>query len=109
MAYFCVTVLEIAAGFAAGNAGASASQQRTLAAKYYSISKTMITSVAKLSTEKGGATARKANGTTLEYTADEKAFLLHAVQAFILRAAEKAGNPTAILPKITKNDLPYRP
>lgn len=109
MAYFCVTALEKAASFATGNVRASASQQRILAAKHYCISKNLIAKVAQLSTEKGGPEARKADGTALEYTPEERTFLLQAVKAFILRAAEKAANPTADLPKITKNDLPYKP
>lgn len=109
MAYFCVTTLEKAASFATGNVEASASLQRILAAKHYGISKNLIAKVAQLSTKKGGLEARKAQGTALEYTSEERAFLLQAVQAFILRVAERAASPNANLPKITKSDLPYRP
>lgn len=109
MAYFCVTVIERAGSNSLGSSGSLDNGSRAEATKYFHISKSLLNEVARLSTDKGGSLARKAKGTAEEYSLEEETFLINAIQAFILRAAEKAANPTADLPKITKSHLPYRP
>lgn len=62
--------------------------------------------VSRLSSEKGGQQARKANGTNKPLTDQERRFLEEAIKAFIRRAAERAHAPNSNLPKISLSDLP---
>ena len=94
MAYFCVTVLEAAAG---GRKGA---------AERYQISKSVLERIGRLSSTKGGpSAARKQVGANAELAPDERRFLEQAVKAVIRRAAEVAHSPCLPRKKITMNDF----
>ena len=104
MAYFCLTAAELHAATTAGT-----NDRRKAAADYYCVSQKALNRLGELSTERGGAEARKASGLASSYTADERDFLLKAVQTLIFRAAERAANPTGQLKTITLADLPKIP
>jgi hypothetical protein len=96
MAYFCLTVLEFGAG------------GRRKAAKYYNISKDILSDIAKLSSARGGTEARKVGGSEIEneLTAAERRWLINAVKCLIHRAAEIAYDPNQEYPRITMTDVP---
>ena len=96
MAYFCLTVLASPWG----------SRRRKRAAGHYGIDEPVLGKLGELTSEKGGAGARKAQGVPLEYTSNEARFLEEAVKAIIRRAAEVAHDPNARRPPITMSDLP---
>ena len=104
MAYFCLTTLEESAPKSQG-----ATSKDKQIRDHYSISRRVLKEVARLSSEKGGPEARKGGGLGNEYTEEEKRFLIAAVKAFILRAAEKESDPRQCLPEITAADLPSVP
>jgi hypothetical protein len=93
MAYFCLTVL-------------LAGRDRAVAAKKYRISKTILTTLGRLATEKGGSEARKAEGVHSTFTSQEHKWIIAAVKSIIIRAAEVAYDPRQTLPQITLADLP---
>ena len=62
--------------------------------------------VGRLSSEKGGQQARKADGGAKDLTAQECLFLEEAVKVIIRRVAERAHAPDSDLPKISLSDLP---
>lgn len=99
MAYFCLTMLE-------DSAPQVARGKRKAAANHYQIEMRVLNSVGKLSSEKGGDEARKAQGRGARFTKEEISFLEAAVIAFIRRAAEKAADPNRALPCITMANLP---
>ena len=90
---FCLTVLQHPDGKAA-------------AARRYSIALKVLTTVGRLSTEKGGQQARKAVGKDTDLTDQERHFLEEAVKAIIRRVAETAYNPDGIRPGISLGSLP---
>ena len=98
MAYFCLTVLEHTMGKAKG--------RRKAASKMYSIDKSVLDTVARLSTERGGRDARKALAASHELAPDERTFLICAIRQIIFRAAERAFAPHKQLPLIRLGDLP---
>ena len=103
MAYFCFTFLNYLGkvGLNDGTTGVDA------AARYFRVSKKVITTVSKLCSTKGGPLgARKQVGVGHELTNEERLFLTEAVKKTIRRAAEKAKSPTKILTPITISDLP---
>lgn len=104
MAYFCLTAAELHAATATVS-----NDRRKAAADYYCVSQKALNKLGELSAERGGAEARKASGLASSYTADERDFLLKAVQTLIFRAAERAANPTGQLKTITLADLPKIP
>ena len=104
MAYFCLTAAELHAATATGS-----NDRRKAAADYYCVSQKALNKLGELSAERGGAEARKAAGLASSYTANERNFLLKAVQALIFRAAERAANPTGQPKTITLADLPKLP
>ena len=93
MAYFCLTVLEASTEKRRG--------RRAAAAKRYHISRRVLDRFAELSTTKGGARARKANGVNRDLTQKERQFLEAAVEKIIRRAAELADDPDASHEEIT--------
>ncbi|MCY4501801.1 MAG: hypothetical protein OXE57_09605 [Alphaproteobacteria bacterium] len=94
MAYFCVTVLEAAAG------------GPRKAAEHYRISQSVLTRIRSLSSTKGGpGTARKQTGVNAELSQAERRFLEQAVKAVIRRAAEVAHSPCLPLKNLTRNDF----
>ncbi len=94
MAYFCLTVLEQAAG------------ERLAIPKKFGIALTVADTLGHLSTEKGGAEARKDGGRSHEFTANERNWIEQATKRMIRRAAEVAYDPAAAASQITMGDLP---
>ena len=97
MAYFCFDVLLASTGKRQGRLPA--------AAKHYAISQPVLNRIANLSSNKGGAAARKAEGRLRNLTQQETKFLEQAVTTIIRRAAEVAHNPRASLQTITMRDF----
>ena len=93
MAYYCLTTLEQMAG------------GRDAAALQFGISKALLRRIGDLSTNKGGASARKAIGRTAPHTPDEERFLKSAVRTVIRRAAEVAYRPAANCNQINLGDV----
>lgn len=101
VAYFCLTMLEDSALQVAPGKP----KKRQAAANHYQIEMCVLNRVGKLSSEKGGDEARKAQGRSDSFTQEESRFLGAAVAAFIRRAAEKAADPDRALPCITMANL----
>ena len=97
MAYFCLEVLLASTGKRRGRLVA--------AARRYRISQRVLNRLADLTSSKGGAGARKAEGAHQELTAQEKRFVEAAVTTIIRRAAEVAHDPDAELPEISMSEL----
>ena len=104
MTYFCLTVLGNRVSATKGT-----TETRKAVRDHYYISADLQRRVAGLSSGKGGAEARKADGMKQDFTEEERAFLVAAVKAFTRRMAEKAANPTTELKMITLADLPHLP
>ncbi len=94
MAYFCLTVLQRAAG------GRHAMPTK------FGIEVTVADTLGHLVTEMGGAEARKDDGRSHEFTADERNWIEQATKRMIRRAAEIAHDPDAAASQITMGDLP---
>src|SRR5208337_1429984 len=94
MAYFCLTVLEQAAG-----------NRAAISAKY-GIASTVIRKLGCLTGKKGGVEARKGGGRSNEFTPDERNWIDEAVKILIRRAAQVAHDHTATDPQITMAALP---
>jgi len=97
MAYFCLTVLE---------AGASQGGRRAAAAKMYHTEKAVLDKLGELTAKKGGASARKADGISAEFTSAERKWVTEALKKLIRRAAEVAHDSAQDLRQITLSDLP---
>ena len=93
MAYFCLTKLEQMAG------------GRDAAAVRFGISKQVLRRIGELSTNKGGASARKAVGHAVPHTPEEERFLKSAIKTVIHRAAEVEYGPDPSRRKITLADI----
>jgi hypothetical protein len=101
MAYFCLTVLERATGAPRGG------QRRRLAMQgKFGIEVTVANTLGDLTSEKGGAEARKDDGRSHEFTANERIWIEQATKRMIRRAAEVAHDPDAAASQITMGDLP---
>lgn len=104
MAYFCLTVLE--------GLPQERSEKRLLprkrkaAAASFAIDESVLAEIGRLSSSKGGADARKREGTGQPLSTDERHFLEGAMKAIIRRVAEKGHSPAGTLPKISLSDLP---
>ena len=94
MAYFCLTVLEQAAG------------GRPAIPSKFGIASSVIKTLGRLTGEKGGSEARKDGGRSHEFTAYERNWIEEATKRMIRRAAEVAHNPAAAASQITMGDLP---
>ena len=94
LAYFCLTCLEACAG------------DRPKAAAKFAVDKKVLVGIARLTAEKGGLHARKAQGRSDALTDDEESFLKAAVPALIRRIAQVACDPKVKLPTIALSDLP---
>ena len=102
MAHFCLTVLEGATG-----AGRVSRRQRRLAVQgKFGIEVTVANTLGDLSSEKGGLEARKNEGRSHEFTANERNWIEQATKRMIRRAAEVAHDPAAAASHITMGDLP---
>ena len=93
MAYFCLTKLEQMAG------------GRDAAAVRFGISKQVLRRIGELSTNKGGASARKAVGQAAPYTPEEERFLKSAIRTLIRRAAEVEYGPDPNRSQITLDEM----
>ena len=102
MAYFCLTMLE-------NNVPTGEGNDEKRASAHFTVSRKVLNTVSRLSSEKGGPDARKGGGAGQDFTAQEREFLLAAVKAFIRRVAEKAANPEGSLERITLAGLPSLP
>ena len=92
---FCVTILEKQYGGG-----------RSAAAKKCGISNSVLDTIGRLASTKGGAVARKAIGADDEFTNQEKRFLNLAIPKIIFRAAQVAADDSQRHPQSTMKDLP---
>lgn len=93
MAYFCLTVLVESAG------------GRAPAAGKFNVAGKVLSTLGRLTGEKGGADARKVKGLRHEFTPAERDWLDLALRKLIRRAAEVAYDPAQSRPQITMADL----
>ena len=102
-AYFCLTMLE----YIAEKIKQNQESNRKAASRYFQIDMKVLGQIGNLSDKKGGPLgARKGKGVTHQLTNEERHFLEEATQKMIRRAAKKAHEPDANLPKISLSDLP---
>ena len=94
VAYFCLTVMEEMAG------------RRSAAAQHFDIERDVLQKVGELTSERGGARGRKAEGLDAPYTPEEEHRLDRAIRLMIRRTAERVANPTAPLRMLRMSDLP---
>ena len=95
VANYCLTALVTATGGG-----------RKEASKQFSISRDVLGRLATLAANKGGAEARKANGSAQELTTSERRWLEEVMPLLIRRASEIAFDPHATYPLITMANLP---
>jgi len=93
MAYFCSTVFQC---MGKGHGGAT---------KRLGVSRKVLKCIRKLSSHKGGASARKEDGRDKPYTLGEERFLESAIKILIRRAAEVEKGPDPSRTKITRADI----
>ena len=105
MAYFCLTVLEASVDQLSQDPGRRRKKKRGAAADKYRIEPKVLDEIGRLSTAKGGADARKADGTDTDFTAEDRRFLTEAVKRIIYRMAEAACGSQA-LSTVRLCDLP---
>ena len=94
MAYFCLTVLEQAAG------------SRQAIPAMFGVAASIVTTLGRLTGEKGGSEARKGKGRPHEFTGEERNWIDQAVKRLIWRAAEVAHDPASAQIQITMAELP---
>lgn len=94
MAYFCLTVLDQAAG------------NRPAIPGMFGIALSVTKKLGHLTGEKGGAEARKGRGRSHEFTEDERNWIDQTIKRLIRRVAEVAHDPAAAASQITLGDLP---
>ena len=94
LAYFCLTVLEQAAG------------ERKKAADTYQIQRKVLDNIGKFTSTRSGPDARKYKRVATELSSQERNFLGSAVRAIIRRMAEKHFAPDGDLPILSLSDLP---
>ena len=99
MAYFCLNMLE-------DSELLIGQRNRRAAAEQFNIDKSVLHKIGCLSSTKGGATARKREGTDQSLTPKERQFLDAAVKAIIRRVAERQRTPDGDLPVISWSELP---
>ena len=100
MVYFCLTTLQDSVPTGEGDADARTRD-------HYCISRKVLRQVRTLCSTKGGVEeGRKGAAVNANFTKEERAFLVAAIQAFTRRAAEKATNSSEPLYMITLKDLP---
>ena len=97
MAYFCLTLIENMGG------GPHKAPAR------FGVSRNVLVRVRKLSSRKGGASARKEGGRNEPYTDKEEWFLKSAIKMLIWRVAEVEHGPDSNRAQITMDDLERRP
>lgn len=92
VSYFCLTVLVNTKG-------------RRAAADHFGIAFEVLRKIGELSSERGGASARKAGGRDKDLSSEQQRWLESAVKTVIRRAAEVAHDPHARSKRITCADL----
>lgn len=98
MANFCLTVLE--------NSTGEQKKRRASAAEMYHVDKRVLDTIGKLTANKGGPEARKADGLGQDFSSRERCFLNQAVRALIRRVAEREHHLNGCLAKISMADFP---
>ena len=109
MAYFCLTVLEntkeVTVMLNADPAANRNHKRRRAAADHFGIAFEVLRKIGELSSERGGASARKAGGRDKDLSSEQLRWLEFAVKTVIRRAAEVAHDPHARSKRITCADL----
>jgi hypothetical protein len=95
--YFCLTVLERAAG------------NRKAAAKQFGIVLEILSKIGQLTAQKGGSEARKVEGSHTDFTPAERTWLQEALKMLVRRAAQVAYDKNAAIVPIRLSDLPPLP
>jgi hypothetical protein len=103
MAYYCLTVLEQASD--AGRRPGRLARRTAIQGKF-GIEVTVTDMLGDLSSERGGTEARKAEGRSNEYTANQRNWIEQATKRMIRRAAEVAHDPAVAASQIAMSDLP---
>jgi hypothetical protein len=102
MAYYCLTVLEQASD--AGRRPGRLARRTAIQGKF-GIEVTVTDMLGDLSRERGGTEARKAEGRSNEYTANQRNWIEQATKRMIRRAAEVAHDPAVAASQIAMSDL----
>ena len=104
MAYFCLSMLEDPSPQQISEERITR-PKRKAAAEKFDIDVSVLAEIGHLSTTRGGADARKREGTARSLSPEERHFLDRAVKAIIRRVAEREYAPGK-LPTISWSDLP---
>ena len=94
MSYFCLTVLQDKFG------------GRRVAARECNIDLAVLNEIGRLSTQKGGTQARKAEGTDTELSSQETSFLTQGIAHLIIRLAQVSADANQELARITLSHFP---
>ena len=97
MAYFCLTVLEISTE--------RERDRRKHAAQRYNINPSVLGTIAKLTSSKGGRDARKGRGIARDFTPSERRWIELTIKKLIRRAAEVAEDPNHKFPTVKMANL----
>lgn len=104
MAYFCLSMLEDPPVVSTQNR--SIRNKRKVAAMKYRIDENVLDKIGQLSSTRGGADARKREGTGKSLSSEEHNFLDRAIKAIIRRVAEWEHIPSKNLSELSWSDLP---
>ena len=105
MAFFCLSMLEDPPT-QQGSEERRTSRKRKAAAEKFGIDESVLVEIGHLSSTRGGASARKREGTDQSLTAKERQFLNAVVKAMIRRVAERQRAPDGDLQVISWSELP---
>ena len=105
MAYFCLSMLEDPSPLQSSEERIIRAKRKAAAEKF-DIDVSVLAEIGHLSTTRGGADARKREGTARPLIPEERHFLDRAVKAIIRRVAEREYTPRGKLPTISWSDLP---
>jgi hypothetical protein len=97
-----LTVLEATAAVAIPG-----KQNRAAASTHFAIDVPVLSKLGELTGTKGGREARKFIGSQMEFTANERAWLMAVIPLLVRRAAQTAFDPAASRPMITMANLPH--
>ncbi len=93
-ANYCLTALERSTG------------SRRDAARVFNVTLRVLSKFGELAAKKGGMEARKFDGSSVEFSTAERAWLDTCMVRLIMRAAETAYDPGLVRQQISMNDLP---
>ena len=105
MAYFCLSMLEDPP-LPQSSEERRSSRKRKAAAEKFNIDEAVLMKIGHLSSTRGGASARKREGTDQSLTPKERRFLNAGVKVIIRRVAERQRTPDGDLPVISWSELP---